>query len=181
MPERLHRYPVTVAWTGNTGAGTASYRAYARDHEVRVDGKTTILTSSDPAFRGDPARYNPEELFVAAVSQCHSLWYLHLCADNGITVLAYVDHAEGTMQEDAAGSGAFTRVALRPEITLAPGADAALADRLHHEAHAMCFIARSISVPVEISATYRHADAPDVAPSSLAERSPFPSPPRTTA
>lgn len=161
MPERTHRYPVTVIWTGNTGAGTATYRAYARDHEVRVEGKPAILTSSDPAFRGNPARYNPEELFVAAIAQCHSLWYLHLCADNGIIVVGYVDHAEGTMEEDASGSGVFTRVVLRPEITLAPGADATLADRLHHEAHARCFIARSINVPVEVEASYRHTDAPD--------------------
>ena len=154
MPERTHRYPVTVTWTGNTGTGTTSYRAYSRDHEVRVDGKPTILTSSDPSFRGDRTRYNPEELFTAAVSQCHSLWYLHLCADNGINVVSYVDSAEGTMQEDTSGSGVFTRVVLRPEITLAPGADAGMADRLHHEAHAMCFIARSIAAPVEVEATY---------------------------
>jgi organic hydroperoxide reductase OsmC/OhrA len=164
MPERMHRYPVTMTWTGNTGSGTTSYRTYSRDHEVSVAGKPTILTSSDPSFRGDPARYNPEELFVASISQCHSLWYLHLCADNGINVIAYVDRPEGTMQEHANGSGVFTRVVLRPEITLAPGSDADLADRLHHEAHAMCFIANSVSVPIEVEATYRVESPAPVAP-----------------
>jgi len=159
MPERTHRYPVTVTWTGNTGAGTTTYRAYSRDHEIGVDGKPVILTSSDPAFRGDPTRYNPEELFVASLSQCHSLWYLHLCADNGINVVAYIDRAEGIMEEDASGSGVFTRVVLRPEITLAPGCDPDLADRLHHDAHEHCFIARSVKVPVEVEATYRVEDA----------------------
>ncbi len=164
MPGKEHRYPVTIAWTGNTGAGTTTYRAYSRDHEIRVDGKPVILASSDPAFRGDPSRYNPEELFVAALSQCHSLWYLHVCADHGINVVGYVDHAVGTMVEDATGSGVFTRVVLRPEITLAPGCDADLADRLHHDAHERCFIARSVNVPVEVEATYR-VETPSLSPS----------------
>jgi organic hydroperoxide reductase OsmC/OhrA len=161
---KTHHYPITVTWTGNTGAGTTTFRAYRRDHEISVDGKPTIPASSDPAFRGDRTRYNPEELFVAALSQCHMLWYLHLCADNGINVVAYVDRAEGVMVEDAAGSGRFTRVTLRPEITLAPGSNAALADTLHHGAHGHCFIARSVNVPVAVEATYRVED-PTLTPS----------------
>ncbi|HVL23140.1 MAG TPA: OsmC family protein [Thermomicrobiales bacterium] len=164
MSGKAHTYPVTVTWTGNTGEGTTTYRAYRRDHEISVDGKPVIPASSDPAFRGDPARYNPEELFVASLSQCHMLWYLHLCADNGVNVVAYVDRAEGVMAEDASGSGRFTRVTLRPGITLAPGSDAALADTLHHAAHEMCFIARSVSVPVAVEATYLVED-PALTPS----------------
>src|SRR5687767_11345840 len=108
MASREHRYAVTVEWTGNLGSGTSAYRAYARDHEIRASGKPAIPGSSDPAFRGDPARWNPEELLVGALAACHKLWYLHLCAEAGIVVTSYVDRAEGVMVEEADGSGRFT-------------------------------------------------------------------------
>jgi organic hydroperoxide reductase OsmC/OhrA len=151
MAGREHRYHVTVEWTGNTGTGTAGYRTYERRHEITASGsaKPGIPGSSDPAFRGDPARWNPEELLVASLSACHQLWYLHLCADAGVVVTAYVDRAEGTMIEDAAGAGQFSRVVLRPVVTVTAETDLARARALHHEAHAMCYIARSVSFPVE--------------------------------
>jgi organic hydroperoxide reductase OsmC/OhrA len=151
MAGREHRYQVTVEWTGNTGTGTAGYRSYERRHEIRVPGaaKPGIPGSSDPTFRGDAARWNPEELLVASLSACHQLWYLHLCADAGVVVTAYVDRAEGTMVEEASGAGRFTRVLLRPTVTLARGADVARARALHADAHAMCYIARSMNFPVE--------------------------------
>ena len=151
MAGREHHYHVTVAWTGNTGSGTAGYRGYERRHEIHVRGsaKPHIPGSSDPTFRGDAARWNPEELLVASLSACHELWYLHLCADAGVVVTAYVDHAEGTMVEDASGAGRFTRVVLRPIVTVAAGADVARARALHGDAHAMCYVARSVNFPVE--------------------------------
>lgn len=152
---RTHRYGVTVAWTGNTGTGTSAYRAYERRHEISAPGKPPIPGSSDPAFRGDPARWNPEELLVASLSACHKLWYLHLCAAAGIVVTGYVDRAEGEMEEGDDGSGRFRRVVLRPEVTLAPGMDAAAARALHAEAHAKCFIANSVDFPVAHEAEIR--------------------------
>jgi organic hydroperoxide reductase OsmC/OhrA len=107
-----------------------------------------IAASSDAAFRGDRARWNPEELLVAALSSCHQLAYLHLCAVAGIVVVDYVDHAEGWMEETPDGAGQFTRVMLRPKVTVAAG-DSAKAKELHHEAHEKCFIARSVNFPVE--------------------------------
>lgn len=145
---RDHTYTVTVTWTGNTGAGTASYRGYQRAHEVIVHGKPKIPASSDPAFRGDPARYNPEELLVASLSACHMLWYLHLCSDAGIVVQAYQDIAEGVMIEGIDGGGRFKEVVLQPEVTLAPGADLERARALHRDAHRKCFIANSVNFPV---------------------------------
>jgi organic hydroperoxide reductase OsmC/OhrA len=112
-------YRVTVNWTGNRGPGTSTYDGYARDHTIRAGSKPDIPGSSDPAFRGDHGRWNPEELLVAAVSACHKLWYLHLCADAGIAVLSYRDDAEGTMVEDEAG-GKLTHVILRPQVTVRP-------------------------------------------------------------
>ncbi len=145
---RLHRYQATVAWTGNRGTGTSSYGAYGRDHDIHCPGKPVIAGSSDPAFLGDPGRYNPEELLVASISSCHMLWYLHLCADAGITVTAYQDAAEGRMEEAADGSGRFTEVVLHPKVTIAAGSDAALAERLHAPAHEKCFVANSVNFPV---------------------------------
>lgn len=146
--ERAHHYATTITWTGNTGAGTAEYRAYRRDHVIESAGKPPLPGSSDPAFRGDPARYNPEELLVASLSACHLLWYLHLCAVNGITVLAYEDRATGVMHERADGSGYFTEVTLAPRIELTPDTDCELATRLHDEAHRLCYVANSVNFPV---------------------------------
>jgi len=146
---KLHQYTVTVTWTGNRGTGTSGYRDYARDHEIAAAGKPAIPGSSDPAFRGDPARWNPEEMLVASVSTCHQLWYLHLAATAGITVVAYEDRPVGTMAEDANGSGRFTAVTLRPTVTILPGGDAAKAAALHHDAHEMCFVANSVNFPID--------------------------------
>src|ERR1700689_5863346 len=121
---KKHHYSVTVKWTGNTGTGTSSYRSYERQHEISAGTeKPPIPGSSDPNFRGEAARWNPEELLVASLSACHKLWYLHLCSDAGIVVMSYVDQAEGGMEETADGSGRFVRVVLHPHGTLAPGAD----------------------------------------------------------
>ena len=145
---REHAYTVTVTWTGNNGSGTSAYRAYARRHEIKAVGKAAIPASSDLAFRGDASRYNPEELLVASLSSCHMLWYLHLCAVNGVVVVSYEDCAEGVMVEQPGGEGRFTEVVLAPEIVLAPGSDPSRAHALHAEAHAKCFVANSVNFPV---------------------------------
>jgi organic hydroperoxide reductase OsmC/OhrA len=147
MAVRTHHYRVGLDWTGNRGTGTSRYDAYGRDHVIRADGMPDIAGSSDPHFRGDAARWNPEELLVAALSSCHQLAYLHLCAVNRVVVTAYADDAEGWMDED--GAGHFTRVLLRPRVTISAGSDADKAHALHHEAHAACFIASSVNFPVE--------------------------------
>jgi organic hydroperoxide reductase OsmC/OhrA len=145
---RRHAYTVTVTWTGNTGKGTAGYRDYQRSHEIASSGKPTIYGSSDPAFRGDARQWNPELLLIASLSACHKLWYLHLCADAGVVVDAYVDEAIGVMEESSDGSGQFVQVTLKPKVSLAPGSDQAKALSLHHAAHEKCYIARSVNFPV---------------------------------
>jgi organic hydroperoxide reductase OsmC/OhrA len=141
---REHGYAVEVSWTG----ATTGYREYSRAHEVAVEGKPVIPGSSDPAFRGDRDRYNPEELLVAALSQCHMLWFLHLATEAGIVVTAYRDHAVGTMAEDADGGGRFTGVTLRPRVTVHSGHER-LAE-LHERAHHRCFVANSVNFPVTV-------------------------------
>ena len=147
---KTHTYGTSVSWPAHRGDATTNYRAYRRDHTVFSDGKTPIDASSDPAFRGDPARYNPEELLVASLSSCHMLWYLHLCSVNGIVVVDYRDDASGVMEESADGSGRFVRVTLRPRVIFSPESDETKALELHHEAHRLCFIARSVNFPVVV-------------------------------
>jgi organic hydroperoxide reductase OsmC/OhrA len=152
-----HKYETTVRWTGNKGTGTSAYRAYSRDHEIRGPGKPVIPASSDPAFHGDAARYNPEELLVASVSSCHMLWYLHLCAVNKVVVMEYEDHAEGTMEETVDGGGRFLGVTLKPRITITRESNLESAKKLHHDAHEKCFIANSVNFPVRCEPVIRHA------------------------
>lgn len=146
MPQG-HRYRVAVDWTGNCGAGTASYKGYERSHDIRVSGKPVLSGSSDAAFRGDASRYNPEDLLVAALSSCHMLAYLHLAASAGIVVTAYSDIAEGLMEADNDG-GRFIEVVLHPTVTVSDASDAAKAAALHIDAHRACFIANSVNFPV---------------------------------
>lgn len=144
-----HQYELTVEWTGDLGTGTSAYRAYSRRHEIRADDKSTVIDgSADRHFRGDTERWNPEELLVASLSQCHMLWYLHLAADAGVVVTAYIDTPTGTMTMDGAGSGQFTEVTLNPVVTLDDPAAEDTAQALHHDAAARCFIARSVNFPV---------------------------------
>jgi len=143
-----HHYKSTINWVGNQGAGTIDYKSYSRNHEISVTNKLLIPASSDPSFRGDAARYNPEELLLASLSSCHLLWYLHLCSVNGVVVIAYTDQAMGTMQEAADGSGHFTEVTLHPAVVVANADMVTKANALHEDAHRMCFIANSCNFPV---------------------------------
>ena len=152
----LHHYAITVEWQGNRGAGTQDHRAYGREHNVSALGKPPIAGSSDPAFRGDVDRWNPEEMLLAALSQCHMLSYLHVAATNGIVVTAYTDSAIGTMEQTSNGGGHFVSATLRPVVTIASG-DAALALGLHREASEKCFIAASVNFQVLHEASIRES------------------------
>lgn len=146
-----HAYAVEVQWTGNRGEGTTTYRSYGRDHSIRGQGKLhEIAGSSDRVFRGDLERWNPEELVIAALAQCHMLSYLHVAALNGIVVVDYHDAATGTLQQEGEG-GRLIEATLRPVVTIAAhhdDEDARRAEALHHRASELCFIANSVSFPV---------------------------------
>jgi organic hydroperoxide reductase OsmC/OhrA len=147
MP-RTHTYETHSVWTGDRGQGTADYRSYDRTHDTTSPGRPAIAASSDPAFRGDADRWNPELLLVAALSQCHMLSYLHKCAINGVVVTAYEDKAAGVMAETEDGGGHFEEVVLRPVVTVAEAGMAERAQALHHDASEVCFIASSVNFPV---------------------------------
>lgn len=143
-----HHYSVTVEWTGNRGSGTSGYRDYDRTHDVRAEGKqVTLPGSADPSFRGEAERWNPEELLVASLSQCHMLSYLHVAAVAGVVVTEYADEAAGTMVTEP-GGGRFTEVTLRPVVTVADASMVDTAQELHEKAAAGCFIASSVNFPV---------------------------------
>lgn len=148
MSGKFHTYAAQIEWTGNRGSGTSAYRAYGREHVIRMDGKPEILGSADPAFRGNADRHNPEEMLIAAISTCHMLWYLHLAAEAGVVVTHYTDRAQGTMAEDDARGGYFTEAVLHPQVTVTATSDPALAAHLHATAHAKCYIANSVNFPV---------------------------------
>jgi organic hydroperoxide reductase OsmC/OhrA len=143
-----HFYKIGLKWQGNTGEGTSNYRSYKRDYLVHIDGKDDLPGSSDPSFRGDPSRYNPEELLVASLSACHMLWYLHLCANAGIVVQQYKDDATGVMQEDKKRGGYFKEVVLRPQVSITDESRKEEAIQLHQRAHELCFIANSVNFEV---------------------------------
>lgn len=146
---KSHKFEVQTTWTGNLGSGTSDYRKYKRDHEITGPGKAAVISgSSAPAFRGDASRYNPEELLIAALSTCHMLWVLHLCADAGIVVTSYSDLASGIMSANADGSGQFTEVLLQPRMVIGDSKRIDEASALHAKAHKLCFIARSVNFPV---------------------------------
>ncbi len=143
-----HQYHTKLQWTGNLGKGTESYRAYERAHMIGVEGKPAISCSSDPSFRGDRSKYNPEEMFLASLSSCHMLWFLHFCSDAGVIVQEYSDSAKGTMVETEDGNGRFKEVILHPHVTVKEMWMMEKVDSLHHKAHHFCFISNSCNFPV---------------------------------
>lgn len=142
-----HHYALDLVWQGNRGSGTSGYRDYGRDVLLTAAGKPDLAGSADPTFRGDATRWNPEELLLAALAQCHLLSYLHSAVTHGIVVTAYDDSPVGTMAQAGQG-GHFTEVVLRPRVTVADPAHVQLAREIHHEASENCFIAASVNFPV---------------------------------
>jgi organic hydroperoxide reductase OsmC/OhrA len=151
-----HKYLTTIEWTGNNGSGTSGYTSYERSHRIQVAGKAGIEASSDPHFRGDDKKYNPEDLFLASIASCHMLWYLHLCADHGIIVQTYLDKASGLMETGTDGSGQFSKIVLMPSITVQNEGMIDMAVKLHHKAHEMCFLANSVNFEITVQPLVKH-------------------------
>lgn len=148
MDPPQHQYRIDVEWTGNRGTGTTGHRAYGREHFLRASGLPDLPGTADPTFHGDADRWNPEQLLLGALAQCHMLSYFHVAVKNGVTVTGYTDAASGTLRLNRDGSGEFTEALLRPRVVLAEESQRALADSLHERAHQLCFIARSVNFPV---------------------------------
>jgi organic hydroperoxide reductase OsmC/OhrA len=150
-----HNYKLTLKWTGNKGTGTSGYRNYDRNHEIIIEGKTTLLGSADPTFHGDKTVHNPEDLLLASLSACHMMSYLHVCVKAGIIVTDYIDNATGIMVVNADGSGQFIEVTLNPIVTITDKLQLVKANELHQEANKLCFIANSVNFLVRHNAESR--------------------------
>jgi len=150
-----HHYKQRLIWDGNRGDGTSSYAKYGRNYRLLIEGKPEIHGTADTAFRGEAEKWNPEDLFLGAISSCHMLSYLALCARERISVLSYEDEATGVMKEDGKGGGRFEEVTLHPIVTIADPAHAQRAQELHERAHQLCFIASSCNVPIHHRAEVR--------------------------
>ncbi|MGA2639407.1 MAG: OsmC family protein [Spirochaetia bacterium] len=147
-----HEYKSRLVWEGNLGDGTSTYQGYGRQWRIKTDGKPDLVGSADPVFRGERDKHNPEDLLVAALSSCHMLSYLALCARDRISVLSYTDEATGVMKTTPEGGGRFESVTLRPRVEIADARRQALAMELHEKAHSLCFIASSMNFAVHHSA-----------------------------
>jgi organic hydroperoxide reductase OsmC/OhrA len=153
-----HLYKATIKWTGNKGTGTDNYRNYERSYQIISENKSDILGSSDPAFRGDKTKHNPEDLLVSSLSACHMLWYLHLCSEAGVIVIDYTDNATGIMVETSNGGGKFTEVTLNPIVIVTENSMIDKANELHIKANELCFIANSVNFPVRHNPTTKIYD-----------------------
>ena len=148
LMNKKHFYETSILWTGNKGTGTSGYNGYDRSYDVKSTDKVALQCSADPVYLGDPQKYNPEELLVASVASCHMLWYLHLCAENEITVISYRDNAQGLMIGKSDGSGFFDHIQLNPKILVEKETMIRKALELHRMANEQCFIANSLNFPV---------------------------------
>ena len=152
-----HEFSVGLRWGGEPEGSSSSRDSRWRDHALSSTGKPEIQGSSAGAFHGDTTRWNPEELLVAALAQCHFLSYLYLCQREGIALLDYSDAASGILRTHPDGSGEMTEVVLTPRVVV-DRADVERAASLHERAHELCFIARSVAFPVRV--------LPELVPSS---------------
>ncbi len=157
--EKTHRYDLKLVWTGARQGPTESYASFSREYRIELKGKPPIIGSADPAYKGDPALANPEDMLMAALSACHMLSYLAVCALGRIKVVSYEDTASGTLSEVGPQRSAFTEVTLRPRVVIAAGGDIAKAKALHDQAHKICFIANSVNFPVRHEAEVSSATA----------------------
>ena len=151
---KLHDFASSIVWTGNRGEGTLAYKGYDRTWDIALPGKDIIHCSNDPLLGGDPAKTNPEDLLISALSACHMLWYLHLASNAGIVVTGYRDDPIGHGETLPNGAGRFLAAVLRPKISVQEGADLEFAGELHHKVHDFCFIARSVNFPVSYEPTF---------------------------
>ena len=155
---QIHKYKITTVWTGNKGDGTKNVRTYDRSHTVNIQGKPELFLTTDNPAVGDKSKLNPEDLLVTAISSCHMLSYLYVCAMEGIVITSYTDHATGIMIEQANGGGSFKEVTLNPIFCVADESMIEEAIELHHKAHEICYIANSVNFDVKCNPTCKVED-----------------------
>ena len=154
----LHEYKLTTIWKGNTGKGTSHVSEYDRSHSIIIGNKPQLELTTDDAVFGDKSKLNPEDLLVSAISSCHMLSYLYLCAKSRVVIVDYIDNAIGLMFENPKGGGHFTEVILNPVFTVAENSMVEKAIALHKKAHEICFIASSVNFKVSVEPSCKVLD-----------------------
>ena len=147
----MSEHRATIEWSNDTGE--MSYATYPRDHVWRFEHGVEVPASAAPAYRGDAARVDPEQAFVASLASCHMLTFLALAAKGGHVVERYMDDPVGHMEKNEEGAMAVTQVELHPTIAFAPGTepDAETLATLHEKAHHHCFIANSVRTRITVA------------------------------
>lgn len=150
---KTQKYNLDLAWEGNRGAGTMTYTAYDRDFVTNAKSKHIIAGSSHPAFRGSQDKYCPEELLLASLASCHMLWYLHMCAANGVVVLSYEDQPVMEMKIEEFGNGDIQSVTLYPVVRISSEDQQEQAIAMHDKANENCFIAKGVNFEIFVIPT----------------------------
>jgi organic hydroperoxide reductase OsmC/OhrA len=143
-----HTFETTLVWPAEAGQTLPPDAAFSRNSVLAAPGKPFIAASSPIVFGGDATRYNPEEMLMLSLSQCHMLTYLAIAAKKRMGILGYEDRAAGTLGMGPSGKMQMVDVLLRPRVTVARGTILADAQALHEKAHANCFVANSMNFTV---------------------------------
>lgn len=144
-----HTFAISLEWQSNLRSPDAALAEYSREGVMTAAGHDPVSVSAAGGFGGDIARWNPEELVIGALSQCHMLSFLWVARDEGVAILDYRDDAQGSM-EMRGGTGAMTQVTLRPHVVVASTSEADRVEALHERAAGMCIIRASVNFPVEL-------------------------------
>ena len=142
-----HNFEIRLRWHNSNPPEREIGGEYSHESIITSDKHATLVASAAEGFGGDARLWNPEELLMAAIAQCHMLSFLYAAHEAGIAIADYVDETTGTMSYQG-GSGVMTSVTLRP--TIETTASAADVDRLHEEVKAMCVLRASVNFPVNV-------------------------------
>ncbi len=154
----MSKYTAEVNWSLDSNDNFAA-RTYSRAHSWKFDGGIEVPASASPQVVALPysveAAVDPEEAFIASLSSCHMLWFLHVASAKRWVVTEYSDQAEGLLSKDSDGHLAMTRVTLHPKIQfIGESPSAEDVEKLHHRAHKLCFIANSVKTDIQIEPRY---------------------------
>ena len=146
-----HKYQLKLNWTGGSEIDAIQND---RMYEVLIDRKPTIYGSADKPFFGDPEKYNPEDLLLAALSACHMMSFMYVCRKLGIKVYHYEDHATGLLKINQDGTGQFEFAELKPKVKADHMPDGMIFKELNSRAAKLCFIKRSINFTVNYKGSF---------------------------
>ncbi len=149
----MSEHSASVRWI-NRG-GDFLQKEYSRDHVLQFPNGRTIDASAAAAYGGNPENLDPEAAFTAALSSCHMLTFLAVCAVKGFIVESYTDDAVGFLDKNLEGKVCMTRVLLRPLVVFRAENTENIPDSeqlamLHERAHRACFISNSVKTSIEI-------------------------------